>query len=57
MREKRIWKVRASDLRRMAAVTVEPERQRKMLVLAEELEEREAASESRPEAQDEPPHR
>jgi hypothetical protein len=43
MQESRIWKVKASDLRRMAAASVEPERQRKMLALAEELEEGEAA--------------
>ena len=36
------WKVRAADLRRIAAKTPEPERERKMLVLAEELEAAEA---------------
>ena len=33
------WKVRAGDLRRIAAKTTEPERERKMLVLADQLEE------------------
>jgi hypothetical protein len=32
------WKVRAADLRRIAAETAEPERERKMLALAEEFE-------------------
>jgi hypothetical protein len=39
------WKVRAADLRRIAAKTPEPERERKMLVLAELLEEVERGSE------------
>jgi hypothetical protein len=42
MKGPRVRRVRAADLRRMAAVSAEPERQRKMLVLAEELEERDA---------------
>jgi hypothetical protein len=40
------WKVRADDLRRIAAKTSEPERERKMLVLAERLEEAERVSET-----------
>ena len=35
------WKVRAAELRRIAAQTREPERERKMLALAEQLEEQE----------------
>jgi len=38
----RAWKVRAADLRRIAAETAEPERERKMLVLADQLEEADA---------------
>jgi hypothetical protein len=38
------WKVRPDDLRRVAAHTDEPERQRKMLALAEQLEEAEPGS-------------
>jgi hypothetical protein len=38
-----VWKIRPADLRRIAAQTREPERERKMLALAEQLEEREAA--------------
>jgi hypothetical protein len=38
---KGVWKVRPADLRRMAAQTREPERERKMLALAEQLEEKE----------------
>jgi len=38
------WKIRPADLRRIAAQTGEPERERKMLALAEQLEEREAAA-------------
>ena len=33
------WKLRPADLRRTAAQTREPERERKMLALAEKLEE------------------
>jgi hypothetical protein len=40
------WKVRADDLRRIAAKTPEPERERKMLVLAELLEEAERGGET-----------
>jgi hypothetical protein len=40
------WKVRADDLRRIAGKTAEPERERKMLALAERLEEAERASET-----------
>jgi len=36
---KGVWKVRPADLRRIAAQTREPERERKMLALAEQLEE------------------
>jgi hypothetical protein len=38
-----VWKIRPADLRRIAAQTREPERERKMIALAEELEEKEAA--------------
>jgi hypothetical protein len=38
------WKIRPADLRRIASQTREPERERKMLALAEQLEEREAAT-------------
>jgi len=41
-----VWKIRPADLRRIAAQTREPERERKMLALAEQLEEREAATAS-----------
>jgi hypothetical protein len=40
--EQSAWKVRADDLRRIAAKTSEPERERKMLALAEQLERAEA---------------
>jgi hypothetical protein len=40
------WKMRASDLRRIAAKTAEPERERKMLALAELLEKAERGSET-----------
>ena len=36
-----VWKLRPADLRRIASRTREPERERKMLALAEQLEERE----------------
>ena len=39
-------KLSPTDLRRTAAQTHEPERERKMLALAEQLEEREAATPS-----------
>jgi hypothetical protein len=39
-------KVRPDDLRRIAAKTAEPERERKMLALAERLEEAERRSET-----------
>jgi hypothetical protein len=39
-------KVRPVDLRRIAAKTSEPERERKMLALAEQLEEAERGSET-----------
>jgi hypothetical protein len=42
MREARVWKVRADDLRRMAASALEPERERKMLMLADSFEEGES---------------
>ena len=38
-----VCKIRPADLRRMAAQTREPERERKMLALAQQLEERERA--------------
>ena len=38
MQQRAVWKVRADDLRRMAAAAAEPERERKMLALADELE-------------------
>jgi hypothetical protein len=44
MTEGKTWKVRAADLRRIAAKTAEPERERKMLALAERLEEAERGS-------------
>ena len=47
-------KLRPDDLRRIAAKTPEPERERKMLVLAERLEEAERASE--PDGDDTPAH-
>jgi hypothetical protein len=37
--EWKVQKLRPSDLRRIAAITREPERERKMLALAEQLEE------------------
>jgi hypothetical protein len=40
------WKVRADDLRRIAGKTAEPERERKMLALAERLEEAELGRET-----------
>jgi hypothetical protein len=40
------WKVCPDDLRRIAAKTDEPERERKMLALAEQLEEAERGSET-----------
>jgi hypothetical protein len=40
------WKVRADDLRRIAGNTAEPERERKMLALAERLEAAERGSET-----------
>jgi hypothetical protein len=39
-----VRKIQPADLRRVAAQTREPERERKMLALAEQLEEREAAT-------------
>jgi hypothetical protein len=36
-----VWKVRPDDLRRVAAHTEEPERERKLLALAEQLEQAE----------------
>jgi hypothetical protein len=41
MTEAKGWKVRADDLRQIAAKTSEPERERKMLALAEQIEEEE----------------
>jgi hypothetical protein len=38
MREARIWKVRAADLRLMAGRAWDVERQRKLLVLADQFE-------------------
>lgn len=40
MSETTAWKVGPADLRRMAEAAVEPERQRKLLRLAEEFEAR-----------------
>jgi hypothetical protein len=37
------WRLRPADLRRIAALTQEPERERKMLALAEILEGKEPA--------------
>ena len=39
MRKAEIWKVRAAELRRVATTAREPERERKMLALADEFEE------------------
>jgi hypothetical protein len=39
-----VWKLRPADLRRIAAKTEEPERERKLLRLAEELEARQKAA-------------
>ena len=39
-KEAKVWTVRAVDLRRMASRAQEPERQRKLLMLAEQYEER-----------------
>jgi hypothetical protein len=39
VRKAEIWKARAADLRRIATTTREPERERKMLALADEFEE------------------
>jgi hypothetical protein len=47
------WRVRADDLRRIAAKTAEPERERKMLVLAERL--RRQSAPARPTATIRPP--
>jgi hypothetical protein len=44
---KGVWKVRPADLRRIAAQTREPERERKMLALAEQLDEQERAAPQR----------
>lgn len=41
-----VWKVRPDDLRRVAAHSDEPERERKMLALAELLEEADPGNES-----------
>jgi hypothetical protein len=41
MTEAKAWKVRAAELRRIAAKTAEPERERKMLALAEQIEDEE----------------
>jgi hypothetical protein len=40
------WKVRPDELRRIAADTADPERQRKMLALAEHLERAESGNET-----------
>jgi hypothetical protein len=47
MTEARIRTVRAVDLRRLAASSMEPERERKMLALADHFEQREAEREER----------
>jgi anaerobic glycerol-3-phosphate dehydrogenase len=39
VRKAEIWKERAAELRRVATTTREPERERKMLALADEFEE------------------
>jgi hypothetical protein len=41
-----VWKVRPDDLRRVAAHAEEPERERKLLALAQLLEEAESGNES-----------
>ena len=48
-----VWKLRPADLRRIASQTREPERERKMLALAEQLEVKEQAP---PERENNPPH-
>jgi hypothetical protein len=45
MNVRKIWSARAADLRRMAAMTQDAERQRLMLRIAEQLEEDAAAEE------------
>jgi hypothetical protein len=55
MREATTWKVRPVDLRRMAASTAEPERQRKMLALADEFEEKGTELEIRARDQEQTP--
>ena len=57
MGKKAVWKVRPDDLRRMAAASAEPERQRKMLALAEQLEEADSELELRTEDRADPPAR
>lgn len=47
MTEAKVQTVRAADLRRLAASSMEPERQRKMLALAEHFEQKEAEQEER----------
>jgi hypothetical protein len=47
MSESKVWKMRAADLRRLANTTREAERERKMLVLAEQMEELERAQSGR----------
>ena len=44
MMKRDVWKLRPADLHRLAKSTQEPERERKMLALAEELEEELAAA-------------
>jgi hypothetical protein len=44
-----VWKLQPADLRRMAARTQEPERERKLLTLAKQLEEKEPAAPKPPE--------
>jgi hypothetical protein len=52
MNESQVWKLRATELRRMAARAVDAERERKMLVLAEQLDELERGKTGR---DDDPP--
>lgn len=48
-----VWKLRPADLRRIAAQTREPERERKMLALADQLE---MKARPAPERENAPPH-
>ena len=55
MEKSRVWRVRAADLRRMAALSKEPERARKMRVLADQFDEKGTSLEFRAKDSDERP--